>query len=128
MKPSGCLYSSEETETGCPVTSKYGKTSPNKHGGVGWQQQKPTTLNIIAKYKQYEDKVYKCYLCITVVYWFAFLVHARLLSMLLFSVKVNNLRLFLKCMWEITDHICWTKLCKVYIYKDPGTLYCFPKI
>ena len=39
MKQSGHLNHSEETETGCPVTSKYGRTPPNKHGGVGQQQQ-----------------------------------------------------------------------------------------
>ena len=39
MKQSGYLNPSEETGTGCPVTSKYGKTPPNKHGGVGRQQQ-----------------------------------------------------------------------------------------
>ena len=39
MKQSGHLNPSEETGTGCPVTSKYGRTPPNKHGGVGRQQQ-----------------------------------------------------------------------------------------
>ena len=39
MKQSGHLNHSEETGTGCPVTSKYGRTPPNKHGGVGRQQQ-----------------------------------------------------------------------------------------
>ena len=39
MKQSGHLNPSDETGTGCPVTSKYGKTLPNKHGGVGRQQQ-----------------------------------------------------------------------------------------
>ena len=37
MKQSGHLNPSEETETGCPVTSKYGRTPPNKHGGMGIQ-------------------------------------------------------------------------------------------
>ena len=36
MKQSGHLNHSEETGTGCPVTSKYGWTPPNKH--VGRQQ------------------------------------------------------------------------------------------
>ena len=36
IKQSGhVLNPSEETGTGCPVTSKYGGTPPNKHGGVG---------------------------------------------------------------------------------------------
>ena len=40
MKQSGHLNASEETGTGCPVTSKYGRTPPNKHGGVYRQQHK----------------------------------------------------------------------------------------
>ena len=39
MKQSGHSNPSEETGTGCPVTSKYGRTPPNKHGGVGRQNQ-----------------------------------------------------------------------------------------
>ena len=39
MKHSGHFNPSEETGTGCPVTSKYGKTPPNKHGNLGRQQQ-----------------------------------------------------------------------------------------
>ena len=39
MKQSGHLYPSEETGTGCPVTSKYERTPPNKHGVVDRQQQ-----------------------------------------------------------------------------------------
>ena len=35
MKQSGHLNPSEETGTGFPVTSKYGRTPPNKHGGMG---------------------------------------------------------------------------------------------
>ena len=38
MKQSGHLNPCEETGTGCPVTSKYGMTPPNKHGGMGRQQ------------------------------------------------------------------------------------------
>ena len=38
MKQSGHLNPSEQTGTECPVTSKYGRTPPNKHGGVGRQQ------------------------------------------------------------------------------------------
>ena len=44
MKQSGHLYPSEETGTGCLVTSKYGRTPPNKHGGVGRQQQQPEEM------------------------------------------------------------------------------------
>ena len=39
MKRSGHLNPSEETRTGCPVTSKYGRTPPNQHGCVVGQQQ-----------------------------------------------------------------------------------------
>ena len=39
MKQSGHLNPSEETGTGWPVSSKYGSTPPNKHGGEGRQQQ-----------------------------------------------------------------------------------------
>ena len=38
MNHSEHLNPSEETGTGCPVTSKYGRTPPNKHGGVVRQQ------------------------------------------------------------------------------------------
>ena len=38
MKQSWHLNPSEETGTGCPVTSKYGWTPPNKHGGMGREQ------------------------------------------------------------------------------------------
>ena len=46
MKQSGHLNPSEETGNGCPVTSKYGRTPPNKHGGVGRQQQNNLRLII----------------------------------------------------------------------------------
>ena len=39
MKQSAHLNPSEETATGCPVTSNYENTPPNKHVGVGRQQQ-----------------------------------------------------------------------------------------
>ena len=44
MQQSGHLNPSEETGTGCPITSEYGRTTPNKHGGVGRQQQCVTWL------------------------------------------------------------------------------------
>ena len=37
MKQSGHLNPREETGPGCPVTSKYERLPPNKHGGVGQQ-------------------------------------------------------------------------------------------
>ena len=39
MKQSRHLNPSEQTGTGCPVTSKYGRKPLIKHGGVGRQQQ-----------------------------------------------------------------------------------------
>ena len=39
MKQSGHLNPSEKTGTGCPVTSKYGRTLLNMYGGMGRQQQ-----------------------------------------------------------------------------------------
>ena len=44
MKQSGHLNHSEETGTRFPVTSKYGRTPPNKHGGVGRQQQQQVVI------------------------------------------------------------------------------------
>ena len=44
MKQSGHLNPSEESGTRCPVTSKYGRTPPSKHGGVGRQQQPTSCL------------------------------------------------------------------------------------
>ena len=49
MKQSGHFNTSEETGTGCPVTSKFGRTPSNKHEGVGRQQQQHVfRKNIIA--------------------------------------------------------------------------------
>ena len=39
MKQSEHFNPSEETGTGCSVTTQYGRTPPNKHGCVGRQQQ-----------------------------------------------------------------------------------------
>ena len=38
MKQSGHSNPNEETGTECPVTSRYGRTLPSKHRGVGRQQ------------------------------------------------------------------------------------------
>ena len=42
MKQSGHLNASEHTGTGFPVTLTYGRTPPNKHGGMDRQQQHVT--------------------------------------------------------------------------------------
>ena len=49
MKQSGHLNPREETGTGCPVTSKYGRTPPIKHGGVGRQKHTIYTASCIWK-------------------------------------------------------------------------------
>ena len=46
MKQSGHLNSGEETGTGCLVTSKYGRSPPNKHAGVGQQQQQGPVYDV----------------------------------------------------------------------------------
>ena len=48
MKQSGHLNPSEETVNGCPVTSKYGRTPPSKHGGVVRQQHELNNFRSIA--------------------------------------------------------------------------------
>ena len=53
MKQSGLLNPSEETVTGCPVTSKYGRTPPSRHGGVGKQQH--------GAYVGAVEEIVKCY-------------------------------------------------------------------
>ena len=63
MKQSGQLNHSEETRTGCPVTSKYGRTPPNKHGGVGGQHHECMDPGEHLKhYNQclLDDELYKC--------------------------------------------------------------------
>ena len=49
MKQSRYLNPSEETGTGCPATSKYGRTPPKKHGGVGRQQQQQQFVTKLKK-------------------------------------------------------------------------------
>ena len=63
----------------------------------------PTVLDVISKYRAYEEKVRKGHLGKTAVLWLSFIDHGRLLNMLLYSVKVNNLRLFHKCMGDMVD-------------------------
>ena len=57
MKQSGRLNPSEQT--GCPVTSMYGRTPPKKHGRVGRQQQQQCNISINGDdwYKLFEYKV-----------------------------------------------------------------------
>ena len=62
-----------------------------------------TTLCIIRQCKEYEDKVCQGFLEKVAVFWMSFIDHARLLFMLLFSVKVNNLPLFHRCKEEMDN-------------------------
>ena len=57
----------------------------------------PTTLNIINKYKQYDDNVRMGHLGKTAQIWLSFIDHSRLIFMLLYSIKVKDLKLFHKC-------------------------------
>ena len=60
-----------------------------------------STLNLIKKYQEFEDKVCKGHLGKTAVFWFSFIEHCHLIFMLLYSVKMNNLKLFYKCNGEM---------------------------
>ena len=55
MKQSGHLNPSEETGTGYLVSSKYGRTHLNKHGGVARQQQCLYLFVYSYKYHQLEE-------------------------------------------------------------------------
>ena len=59
MKQSRHLNSSEETGTGCPITSKYGRTLPNKDGGVGRQQQFYNQQHNVIKQVEKDILLYK---------------------------------------------------------------------
>ena len=61
----------------------------------------PSSLKIIRRCRQYEEKVQRGHLGKTAVLWLSFIQHCRLIFMLLISVKVNNVQLFHKCMGEM---------------------------
>ena len=63
----------------------------------------PSTLTIIRQYLNYQDKVRKGHLGKTAVFWLSVMDHSRLVFMLLFSVKTNNLQLFHKCNGDMAD-------------------------
>ena len=56
MKQSGPSTPSEETGTGCSVTSKYGRTPSNKHGCVGRQQQQRIIVLNLKEKKEKNDR------------------------------------------------------------------------
>lgn len=63
----------------------------------------PSTMELIKKYRAYEDKVRKGHLGKTATFWFSFVQHCHLIFMLQYSVKTNNFALFHKCNGEMAD-------------------------
>ncbi|CAH1773854.1 unnamed protein product [Owenia fusiformis] len=63
----------------------------------------PSTLTILEKYVSYEDKVRDGHLGKTATFWMSVIDHIRLLLMLQYAVKTNNLALFHKCNGEMAD-------------------------
>ena len=62
--------------------------------------QDPSTLS---KFVKFEEKVRTGRLGKTATFWFGFIEHARLIYMLIYSVKINNLKLFHKCNGEMAN-------------------------
>ena len=58
---------------------------------------------ILAKYTAYEDKVRAGHLGKTAAFWITIIDHARLVLLLQYSVKTNNLTLFHKCNGEMAN-------------------------
>lgn len=65
--------------------------------------QDPFTLTILEKYVAYEDKVRAGHLGKTATFWISVIDHTRLILMLQYSVKTNNLALFHKCNGDMAD-------------------------
>jgi hypothetical protein len=63
----------------------------------------PGTLTILEKYVAYEDKVRVGHLGKTAIFWLSVIDHTRLLLMLQYAVKTNNLALFHKCNSDMAD-------------------------
>ena len=63
----------------------------------------PSTVNILAKYVAYEDKVRANHLGKTAAFWLSVIDHTRLVLMLQYFVKTNNLALFHKCNSDMAD-------------------------
>lgn len=57
----------------------------------------PSTLDILKKLEAYENKVLTGHLGKTATFWLSVINHTRLILMLQYSVKTNNLALFHKC-------------------------------
>ncbi|CAM4556106.1 unnamed protein product [Leuciscus chuanchicus] len=72
-------------------------TSSSDRQNLDLALQDDSTLINIRHYLEYQDKVRKGHLGKTAVFWLSVTDHGRLVFMLLFSVKTNNLALFHKC-------------------------------
>lgn len=65
--------------------------------------QDPGTLSILEKYVAYEHKVRQGHLGKTAMFWMSVIDHTRLILMLQYSIKTNNLSLFHKCNRDMAD-------------------------
>jgi hypothetical protein len=65
--------------------------------------QDQSTLTMVGKYTTYEDKVRAGHLGKTATFWLSVIDHTRLILMLQYSVKSNNLSLFHKCNGDMAD-------------------------
>jgi hypothetical protein len=65
--------------------------------------QDQSTLTMLDKYAAYEDKVRAGHLGKTATFWLSVIDHTRLILMLQYSVKSNNLSLFHKCNGDMAD-------------------------
>ena len=62
-----------------------------------------SVLNIFQKCSEFEEKIRQGHLGKTATFWFSFIEHTRLVSMMLYAVKTNNLKLFHKCNGDMAD-------------------------
>ena len=62
-----------------------------------------STLDLLKKYKEYEDKVYNGHLGKTAQFWCSIIRNGHLVEMLSFAIKTNNFKLFHKCNGDMSD-------------------------
>ena len=65
--------------------------------------QDPSTFTILEKYVTFEEKVHAGLLGKTATFWLNVIEHTRLLLMLQYAVKTNNLTLFHKCNGDMAN-------------------------
>ena len=63
----------------------------------------PSTLVVLQKYMTYEEQVRNDHLNKTITFWLSVIDHTRLILMLLYFIKINNLALFHKCNGDMAD-------------------------